>query len=202
MKACYRKLYLMIIAFIVLITVARTWADDTVVDQVALAYNESGSVLLLGMTGNDRVSLRIYSGIGASVPGIRATVGGGATSESLGGRLKYTLYQQGTSKITVQALNTDYNNDALSVQIRSIGTGGSGNTGNLQGSTASPGYLTYIPISQASARDLLTGIDGVNTWTGTTRTDGAQVKYRLAAKPYTDVNIVRTVDVLYTIINQ
>jgi hypothetical protein len=153
------------------------------------------------MTGNDRVVLRIYSGVGASTPGIRATVGGGAVSEGLGGRLKYTLYQQGTSKITVQALNDDYNDDALSVQIWSIGSGGSGNAGGIQGSTASPGYRVYIPISNDTARDLLTGIDGANTWTGTYRTDGAQVRYRLSARPYTDIEIVRTVDVLYTIIN-
>jgi len=190
-----------IVILIHLLAAAVVWSDDTVVDQVALAYDQSGSVLLLGMTGNDRVVLRIYSGVGANTPGIRATVGGGAVSETLGGRLKYTLFQQGTSKITVQALNSDYNDDALSVQIWSIGTGGSGNVNNIQGSTASPGYRVYIPISNDTARDLLASIDGANTWTGIYRTDGAQVRYRLSARPYTDVNIIRTVDVLYTIIN-
>jgi len=172
-------------------------AEVTALDHIATSYDVSGSVLLLGMTGNNRVSLRLYSGVGASEAGERATLGGGAVAYSTGGCLQYTLYSQATSKITVETATANYLDSALAVTIVAIGAGGGGNAGNVQGSASSPGRLGYVPI-KATALDLITGISGTDTWTGTGRNDGASVRYRLNAQPG---NVGGSIVVLFTVVN-
>ncbi|MEI6873524.1 MAG: hypothetical protein WCL50_00175 [Spirochaetota bacterium] len=174
-------------------------AQTTATDTIGVGYDVSGKVLMIGIYGGNRVSLRIYGGIGASEAGERATQGGGAVSYTAGGRLRYTLYLEATSKITVHTTISNYNDGALSVMALGIGTGGSGNAGNIQGSPTSPGRLGYIPIKYNLPMDYITGISGSNTWTGTTRLDGSQVKYRLNAHPGGISG--GSVPVVYTILN-
>lgn len=174
-------------------------AEVTTLDHIATSYDASGSVLLLGMTGNNRVSLRLYSGVGASEAGERATLGGGAVAYSTGGRLQYTLYSQATSKITVQTQTANYIDSALAVTIMAMGTGGGGNANNIQGSATSPGRLGYVAVRLAAPLDLITGISGTDTWTGTGRLDGASVRYRLNAQPGAVAG--NAIVVLYTVLN-
>jgi len=166
--------------------------DTTALDQVGVAYSTEGTVALLGMIDNDGVTLTLYAGsYGASEPGAQALLGGGtATVEGTGGWLHYTAYGIATQKIVVQkdlGSPSGYVNDSLSVKINTMGAGGS------MLNTLGAGNSTYVPINGAAA-DLITGISGTDTWTGTGDVDGAQVKYMLSGNP----GVIR-VDVLYTL---
>jgi len=168
--------------------------DTTALDQVGVAYSTEGIVALLGMVGNDKVSLALNGGsYGASEPGAQAILGSGdANVEATGGFLHYTTYYMPMQKITVQKDSESpagYVDYSLEVRIDAMNAGGSDL--NTLGAAAS---ATYVYIS-TPAVDLITGIGG-NAWTGTLATDGAQVKYRLSADPG-----VTRVDVLYTMVS-
>lgn len=184
---------------IMLVASSAAFADDlsmdtTALDQVGVAYSVSGTVALLGMVDNDGVSLTLNAGsYGASEPGARAVLGGGASYvEATGGWLHYTAYGINTQKITVQKDSgspVGYANDSLAVKINTIVNGGSALN------TLGTGSSTYVAIGSTAA-DLVTGISGTDTWTGTDSTQGAQVKYKLVADP----GVLR-VDVLYTMVD-
>lgn len=183
------------------VAVGRGFADSytSVTDTVAVSYSEGGQVLTIAITGGDRVDLLLYGGsVWASEAGARAQEGGGGNAMSAGGRLKYTLFRVGTCKITVQTTRDDYVDGALSVKALSIGTGGSGNTGDIQGSPSSPGLADFVRIKYNQPMDFIIGIDGANTYTGTYYSDGAWIKYRLDAYPGPVSG--STLPVLYTIL--
>lgn len=185
MKLRRRKYSLLATAALILLGATSGYAAETALDQVTVGYSPpTGKVLLLGISGADRVSLKLYAGVGASEAGAQATEGGGSGgSYAAGGRLRYTLYDQPGSKITVETEWSDYTDGALSVMALGIGTGGSGNVNNIQGSPSSPGRTGYVPIKYNVPYDFITAISGASTWTGTNRTDGVWLKYRLNAHP-------------------
>lgn len=176
------------------------FADTTsVTDTVAVAYHVSGQVIMLGLSGGNYVDLLFYGGsVWAPEAGARAVEGSGGYAASTGGRLKYTLFRVGTCKITVQTTRSDFVDGSLSVKAMSIGTGGSGNAGDIQGSPSSPGLAGYVPIKCGQPMDFITGIDGANTYTGTNSGDGVWIKYRLDSYPGAVSG--STLPVLYTIL--
>lgn len=168
------------------------FAATSVTDTVGVSYDVSGTVVLLGITDVE-VSLSLNGGAwGASEAGARAALGGGAGyDEEVGGWLHYTTYGVADQKITVaKDASTDvaYANDSLSVKINTMTNGGSA-LATL--GTANAAYQTI----GATTRNLITGISGGDTWTGTGAAEGAQVIYKLTANP-----VASTVVVLYTIL--
>lgn len=176
--------------------------DATANDSVGVSYSESGTVTLLGIVGNDAVSLSLNGGTyGASEPGAQATLGGGSSEVTgTGGYLHYTLYGVGNHKITVETETAGYGEETLSVQI-SDGTLDSDNTSEIVAGGSAAGTLgtaaTGFVAIGTTAADLITGITGTDTWTGTASSEGAPVEYKLSGDPGVD-----TVDVLYTITSE
>jgi len=167
--------------------------DTTALDKVEVIYGFGGTVALLGMVDNDLVSLALNGGTySASEPGAHALLGNGAEAvEKVGGRLHFTAYGIADQKITVQkdsASPAGYVDNSLGVRISDVFAGGSA-IGTLG---LSRGWI--LPIT-GTPQTLIEGILGYNTWTGTAKTDGAQVSYELKANPG-----VTRVDVLYTLI--
>ncbi|MCF7950366.1 MAG: hypothetical protein K9L57_01890 [Spirochaetaceae bacterium] len=191
----------LIAAALILTITAVAAADDlsmdaTANDSVGVSYSESGTVTLLGIVGNDAVSLSLNGGTyGASEPGAQATLGGGSSEVTgTGGYLHYTLYGVGNHKITVETSTVGYGEDTLSVQI-SDGTVDSDNTSEIVAGGSAAGTLgtaaTGFVAIGTTAADLITGI------TGTASSEGAPVEYELSGDPGVD-----TVDVLYTITSE
>jgi len=167
--------------------------DTTALDKVEVIYGFGGTVALLGMVDNDLVSLALNGGTyNASEPGAQAILGNGAGAVvEIGGRLHFTAYGIADQKITVQKDSGSpdgYVEWSLGVMINHVGVGGSAiETLGLYPN----GVLSIRNIAQT----LIQGISGVNTWTGTAKTHGAQVLYELKADPG-----VTRVDVLYTMV--
>lgn len=164
-------------------------ADDatmnaTASDQLQLAYQSSGSVALLGIANNNRVALKIYAGlmIGNSTnwghPGAEVTPGGTGAAQAAGGRLRYTLYNnENYYKITVETREQNYVDGSLSVEIININAGGS----SLE--TLGTKSAGFVPIRYDDPQNLITGIDGSNTWTGTAQSNGPWLRYKLDKDP-------------------
>lgn len=174
------------------------FAATSVTDTVGVSYDVTGTVVLLGITALPDVSLSLNGGsYGAAEAGARATLGGGSSSvEALGPYLHYTTYGVVDQKITAQKDSTTaagYANDSLSVKINAFAVGGS-LVGTLGAKYTNVPTEDYQAIG-ATVRTLITGISGVDTWTGTGATQGAQLKYKLSAAPG-----VPEVVVLYTIL--
>jgi hypothetical protein len=144
----------------------------------------------LGMADNDRTVLTIHANlqVGGLIdnvrypwgrPGSPVASGVNAITEGASGRLRYTLYDKaGSYKITVETTeDEEYTDGALSVEIMNINAGGS------DISTIGVPVFGYVPIIFNDPKDLITGIDGNNTWTGTYRSDGPWVRYRLDKHP-------------------
>jgi hypothetical protein len=174
--------------------------DATAEDDVAIIYSTSGTVLMLGMEGNDTVLLILDAGTyGASAPGAEVSLSGGYGSvESTGGSLRYTVYGLGNHKITVHTTTGSYTADTLSVQISDGTTDGTGAivAGGSAENTLGTAATGYVSINSTAA-SLITGITGTNTWTGTDSGDGAPVQYKLSGNPG-----VSTVTVIYTIVSE
>lgn len=176
-------------------------ANATATDNVGVGYSISGNVALLALIDKDQVSLTLNGGAyQATTAGERATLqGGAAAAEGTGGWLHYTLRGYTGQKITVQKAasgNTGYNDNTLSVKIAAFNTDGT--SGAKYSAPTADVYTTYsstyLGIS-GTAAELITGISGADTWTGTATSQGAQVKYQLNGNPG-----VTTVAVLYTLI--
>jgi hypothetical protein len=197
-KEFLMKKFLLLAAAFVTLASYSAFADDlsmdtTALDQVGVAYSTEGTVALLGMVDNDGVSLTLNAGTyGASEPGAHAVLGGGVESvEKVGGRLHFTAYGIAGQKITVQQDSgspAGYVDSSLGVRISDVHAGGS----SMETLGLSRGWI--LPIT-GTPQTLIEGIFGSNTWTGTLKTDGAQVSYELKANPG-----VSRVDVLYTLI--
>ncbi|WP_320130603.1 hypothetical protein [uncultured Sphaerochaeta sp.] len=155
------------------------FAETTASDVVGVSYTTEGTVLALGMVSNNRVSLTIYAGFSLTEPGASVVPGGTGAAQSAGGRLHYTVYgmDDDTYKITVGTQETDYNDGTLSVQILSLAAGGS----NL--ATLGTAVSGYVPINTGDSQILISGIAGLNTWSGTDSGKGAWVRYKLSANP-------------------
>jgi len=194
------KIILLLLFCILTPAMDKISAVITVHDRVGVNNNPAeGSVILLDMTGKDRTWLGIYGRNFATGPGAPVQSGGGAGSVEVGGGyLKYTLWnKEGTYKITVHTTETseNYNQGTLSVKISAVTAGGS-QPGSLLGIIKQE----YVPIKAGVQEDLITGISGQNTWTGTERRDGARVMYRLNGDPG---NISGSkLPVIYTIIQE
>jgi len=200
------KLLIIMIAVAVLLSVGvNSFADDsqdaTANDSVTAAYTTgTTTVLMLGLTGEDGVSLSTTVGAwGASAPGEQAASGTTTFDETTAGAsgyLVYTAHGVPASKITVSSASAAYNDGALRVHVTAIGSGGGGNAGDIQGTWASAGAYVDVEKTTTGSADLITGIDGVDTYTGSTiSTDGAPLQYQLLNEPGLAV-----VDILFTIL--
>ncbi len=173
-------------------------ADPAVEDTVSIAVNDTGKLVLLGISGANRVKFGVNTSFGALDPGMQAVLGSSNyKATASGGYLKYTLYDQPTSKITVQTTTADYNDSAVAVMIYSLISGGSAAIGT--------GSALYVPIKKNAPQDLVTGIPGAYTWTGTLSNNGARVRYNLRANPFLgsgSVDETKTITIVYTITQQ
>jgi len=189
-----------IAAVLIALGAAGVWADDlsmdtSALDQVGTAYTAGGQVLVLGLKGGN-ASISTKAVYGASVPGARAERNL-TDASAFSGYLRYSVYGHGTCKITVVTGTPGYSSGSLVVGCYSInGFGGSAPetlgtaVDDWPGST--PVYTSY---GGNGAQDLITGISGANTWTGTQDNSGAGLTYGLFSPPG-----VSQVDVLYTIL--
>ena len=174
------KKFILLASFLYLLLLGSSlFAGTTASDVVGVSYTTEGTVLVLGMVSNNRVSLTIYSGLSITEPGAPVVPGGTGAAQSAGGRLRYTVYgmDDDTYKITVGTQETDYIDGTLSVQILSLTAGGSAL--DTLGTIVSG----YVPIDTDGSQTLISGIDGSNTWTGTDSGKGAWVRYKLSANP-------------------
>lgn len=185
--------------------------DSTARDLIGTTYNwtpgqEDGTFLLLGLRSPNNINLTTNASgsvtvvtVDGNIPGgqlLKNTTSAGQTDvgEALGGHLQYTVHgQQSNVKIVVEkssfySTEQTYIPDTLEVRIANLTAGGSSIA------TIGTGIQTYVKIGNTQ-QDLITGISGNDTWTGTGATDGAQLQYRLVGDPG-----IPEVDILYTIL--
>jgi hypothetical protein len=186
-----------IAAILIALVTAGAWADDVsmdtdAIDQVGTAYTTGGQVLLLGLKGGD-ASISTRAVYAATVPGARAEKSLYDSSD-FSGYLRYSVYGHSTCKITVVTETPGYNSGSLIVGCYAIYNFG-GSAQLTLGTTVHETTPVYTSYGGNGAQDLITGISGVNTWTGTQDQSGASIAYGLFSPPG-----VSQVDVLYTIL--
>lgn len=208
------QLLVISVALAIALSTPAAFADDvsmdaTAGDSVGTSYKIGDSVALLGIVGNNNTLLEMVNRSTADFPGAPVDVLTTPATNAAGGWLHYTLHGLNSHKITVELTSlpeipSDY--WEFSVTISSFHPGGSERGTLYDGNDLFPefggGESHPNAASMNSPQDLITGIDGSDTWTGTESGYGARLHYYMLFELNSGLeeDFNTSVDVLYTLV--
>ncbi|MCF7929188.1 MAG: hypothetical protein K9L29_08895 [Spirochaetales bacterium] len=199
--------------FVITLSAPAAFADDvsmdaTAGDSVGTSYEISETLAVLGIVNSTNLSIHLEGEWRADQPGGQAEIdktpnysGGYASTRP---RLHYTLHGLGNHKITVES-TADLPDQCFGVGIEGdfgYSITSSGSAVETLGEEVDWGgprqYYKQFPRAGSGALDLVVGISGSNTWTGTGENDGVPIEYAL----YCDPGEVSTVNLTYTLTSE
>ncbi len=212
-KKC--KYFICVISLLLSATVgfATTTTTQNIVININKSYTGVSAIRIFdGSTTNPTITFSesypsTYIVPSAGLENTTSSIDYNTLLEKEGGYLQYTVRgYTGDFKITVHSPTPTYTNDSLYVKgfdpETSENSSGLDTLGTVVSMARYDGGGLCIPRDSGNARDFITGIDGVNTLTGTEvgsgvegKNDGALLLYGFESEPGVD-----TIAVTYTIL--
>ncbi|MEI6873526.1 MAG: hypothetical protein WCL50_00185 [Spirochaetota bacterium] len=192
------KKLLVIMGALALATVS-AFAATTALDTVGTAYSATDGVIMIGLYGNvNSYVLRGSSVYGATTAGQRASpTFSGSNGDELW--LRFTLHGKNSCKVTVVTDTAGYVDGSIEVDCMDFQADGSAKDTLGAYHLRWPYHVPIKKLSTGGAQDLVTGISGVDTWTGLNSHSGGWLMYALQAPPGAGVT---SVNVIYTIMEE